>query len=200
MLSDEYGQISAFFTIPVIDGNVVRTLVDAQLLLMDTMPKDVVVDWLEDYEFHITVRHIGNTSLYNAYAAAFECERKLKGVGWLHVSLSEDLGVFPDYRSPAVIWAGLSSDTIDDLMVVHKIVNNAVMEFGGSPPNYDYNPHITLGYIKHIPSAMHKGRLKKAIQDIVMPTYTFSTDALYLSLSEKLDNHVERGMFKIRLK
>lgn len=70
----------------------------------------------------------------------------------------KDLGVFPSEDYIRVVWAGVESDTLEEL---YKQVSDHKVD---SDNNHDFQPHITLIRIRS-PSKEQKKKLKRTIRE-----------------------------------
>ncbi len=108
------------------------------------------------------------------------------------------IGVFPESRSPRVVWIGLSGE-IDRLAVLQASVEEALTEIGFEREERGFTPHLTLGRIKHIRSRDGWQDALNRIKDIRLPA--FDVTAVSLMKSElKPSGAVYTELAKIGLK
>lgn len=133
-------------------------LIEAQNVLKRTQTG---VRWTHPGTMHITLRFIGNISEEVAYRLIPEFEKAVSRTGCFEITLGE-IGVFPDWRSPRVIFAGIGagSTILSDIAFRISFIpglddfpTNKVGEDqkrGGGRGKKDLVPHITMGRVKSL--------------------------------------------------
>ncbi len=106
------------------------------------------IKWLKPENIHCTMKFFGDVEeevLMGPLAAAIEKELahqapiSLNGVG---------IGVFPNWRYPRVIWAGLAGET-DAAKSLHARIETALEEFDlKRDSRKSFRLHLTLGRVK----------------------------------------------------
>jgi 2'-5' RNA ligase len=141
------------------------------------------VRWTPVENMHVTLRFLGETS------AAQRAE--------LHAALSvisasqsrfvlrlNDLGCFPNFRRPAVVWFGIGGD-LAALNGLQAQIETAVCAAGFQPDKRAYSPHLTIGRVRrnvkrHIPREV--GAMIQRF-DKPIPDTSFSVDHITHILS-----------------
>ena len=59
----------------------------------------------------------------------------------------EEVGVFPNLKRPATIWAGIT-DGVSDLAAVHKEVDSKMAKLGFERERRQFQPHLTISRVK----------------------------------------------------
>ncbi len=106
-----------------------------------------MVKWVKPENTHITLKFLGSVE-----------ERKL-GEIWRVVELSvsvrttfpvkvEGVGCFPSTNRPRVVWLGIKAS--EDLSDIHSMIEDGLQNLGFSREQRGFDPHITIGRIKHI--------------------------------------------------
>lgn len=62
------------------------------------------------------------------------------------------LGVFPHWRNPKVLWAGVR-DRTHQVEAMHTALERRLTRFGYTPEARDYHPHLTLARFKFLKGA-----------------------------------------------
>ncbi|AEH44862.1 2'-5' RNA ligase [Thermodesulfatator indicus DSM 15286] len=106
------------------------------------------VRWVRPEGIHLTLKFFGEvpeektTQLIKAIEKVLEREKP----GLLRFKV-KDLGVFPNPRSPRVIWAGLEGDLVK-LAKLQRHLEEAFIPLGFPMEKRAFVPHLTLGRIK----------------------------------------------------
>lgn len=102
------------------------------------------VKWIKPEHMHCTVKFFGNVEeemLLGDVSRVLEDALKkhpafhLKGTG---------VGVFPNWRYPRVIWAGLVGD-VETAISLHEKVEGALRQFNLKKDEREFRLHLTLG-------------------------------------------------------
>ena len=197
---DSWGEITAYIAIPIFDRVIVDELIELQQMLKDDLPAGFPVDWQAHDDFHITLRYLGKTSPHRAFSVMTESEKQLAHHQEFDLFLDK-LGVFPDWDNPGVVWCGVSGD-MEVLYEIQSIIDDAVREIGFPPADYEYSPHITLGYFEASDAAMGRNRtaVVNAIQNLFPERKEWTVSEIFLASSQKIDGeYVERGLAAIYL-
>ena len=107
------------------------------------------IRWVKTEQIHLTLRFYGNI-------ASSEIQELLKalhpissGTGSLTLKLG-NLGCFPDFHNPRIVWLGLIGDIIPLQHIQRKVVE--LSENLGEPADAkEFKPHLTLARIKDAP-------------------------------------------------
>ena len=127
------------------------------------------VKWVRPYAIHLTLKFLGDVRcdmvplLQAALGSAFSIQDPFD----LQVG---ELGVFPGFRRPRVIWAGVR-DNGGMLPPLVERIENILEPHGFSREKRPFNPHLTLGRVR---SGDRMTDLEKAIhknETIMGPTF-----------------------------
>lgn len=133
-------KIRAFLAVTI--PQKVRQTVGA--LIHELQQKAPEVDWLSPEKLHVTLFFFGNVD---------EVELMEKMVPAVHSALSSEppldlecggMGVFPNWKYPKVIWAGLTGDT-DRLLMLHDYIKEILAPFDVKKDRRLFRPHLTIG-------------------------------------------------------
>ncbi len=105
------------------------------------------VKWIEPKLMHCTVRFFGEVEEDVLMGKLSEViERELRHQAPMSF-LGKGIGVFPNWRYPRVLWAGLSGDT-DSALSLHAKLEEAFEEFDFEKDERAFRLHLTLGRAK----------------------------------------------------
>ena len=106
------------------------------------------VRWVNPAGIHLTLKFLGDTDsgLVTPLLAAL---REMAAAGDpmpfpLHL---DGLGVFPNYREPRGIYAGISGD-LDSLVKAQRRGEQAITQLGFPQEKRPFRPHLTLGRVR----------------------------------------------------
>ena len=128
---------------------------------------------------HLTLKFLGNVdrSLLPALADALDAAGE--GAAPFALQLS-GVGVFPNPRSPRVLWAGVSGDTASVAALAHRI-DNACSTLGFSRERQPFSPHLTLARVRETASAHERQRSASILEHVVLaPGKPFPVEAFHL--------------------
>lgn len=118
------------------------------------------VKWVEKQNFHITVRFLGDTETAMIQRLVTAVEERLGSLRPFTVFL-RGIGAFPSVRKPRILWVGI--DAFEPLVLLHRLVEDALVNLGFPPDNKRFTPHITIGRFR---SARNAAVLEKKIGEI----------------------------------
>lgn len=75
------------------------------------------------------------------------------------------IGVFPNWKYPKVIWAGITGDT-DRLLLLHDHINTTLAPFDVKKDRRLFRPHLTIGRADKIRKDAHIVRLVEQLGPI----------------------------------
>ncbi len=104
------------------------------------------ISWTKPENIHLTLKFLGDTdeskiddiaNIISGIASEYPAFR-------LNVS---DLGVFPNFRRPRVLWVGLPNPPAALLEIAEKI-ESGLAEMGFAKEARPFSPHLTIGRVK----------------------------------------------------
>ncbi|MBT3180997.1 MAG: RNA 2',3'-cyclic phosphodiesterase [Deltaproteobacteria bacterium] len=110
-------------------------------------PKIRDVQWIKPELMHCTVRFFGDVEeelLLGNVSNVIEREVKHQSPVKL---IGRGIGVFPNWRYPRVLWAGLHGET-ESMISLHAKLEEAFTEFGFKQDPRELRLHLTLGRAK----------------------------------------------------
>ncbi len=122
------------------------------------------VKWVKPSHIHVTLKFLGEIPL--------EQVEKVKNV--MHRSLDKftafplhitHLGAFPKMENPHIIWVGIDPQqpTLKDIAI---FLEEHLSEEGLPKENRDFEPHITLGRMKH---SINRFALSQSLREYAIP-------------------------------
>jgi RNA 2',3'-cyclic 3'-phosphodiesterase len=106
------------------------------------------VGWVRDANLHLTLRFLGEITDVQLERALTVPDAASVGAFAL---AAEGLGAFPGLRNAKVIWAGVSSPTLEERSRLEELQSRTerwAREIGLPPENRRYRAHVTLGRVR----------------------------------------------------
>ena len=119
------------------------------------------VKWVAPASMHLTLRFLGNIPEKNIPALSLRLD-EIASVNIAFDAALHDLGVFPKWDYPRVVWVGLSEGA-DRMKVIASMVGDAMAAEGFPEEDRKFSPHITIGRVR---TWKNRDRLKKIAADI----------------------------------
>lgn len=105
------------------------------------------VKWISPEQMHGTVKFFGEVEEDLLLGRVSEIiEKELKHQSPI-VLVGQGVGVFPNWRYPKILWAGLSGDA-EAMISLHTRLEEAFDEFGFVKDKRKFRLHLTLGRAK----------------------------------------------------
>jgi 2'-5' RNA ligase len=113
-------------------------------LISEFQPKVANAAWVRPEGLHITLKFLGNVP----DEKCSRIEDALQTIKAAPFSLSiANIGVFPNPRSPRVLWAGIDSGP--ELAALAVKIEDALNPLGFERERRDFSPHVTLARFKN---------------------------------------------------
>jgi 2'-5' RNA ligase len=104
------------------------------------------VSWVKPENVHLTLKFLGGVEEARVPLVKRAVQEGLRREGPLVLTLA-GLGVFPNPRSPRVVWVGVGGDT-ERLQNLQESLEQALGEVGFPREARSFSPHITLGRMR----------------------------------------------------
>lgn len=115
------------------------------------------INWVPPANMHVTLKFLGEISQESVSAIEDRLRRDLQNVAPIALRIA-DLGAFPSWEQPRVIWLGAASPTENDisresdakqnaLTRLAQQVESALVELGFDAESRPFHGHITLGRV-----------------------------------------------------
>lgn len=105
------------------------------------------IKWTSIDNIHITLVFLGDTEDDMIENVRLMLKEKCKGSGKFDLYL-KGCGIFRSINDPRIIWTGV--ETSDSLVTLNESVQTGLRELGIRLEGRPYNPHLTIGRIKHL--------------------------------------------------
>ncbi|HUN22770.1 MAG TPA: RNA 2',3'-cyclic phosphodiesterase [Anaerolineales bacterium] len=150
-----------------------------------------VVRWVAPSQFHLTLYFLGDSSekqvsQWQKDFAEWQATGKLQDCLQWGFQF-EQIGVFPNWRKPSVLWVGLQSVVQAEMHTLYDFqreLAHLAQQYGyASTPAF--SPHITIGRVSRFASPAQQASLAQQIPKPHLPsTPTFQFSSLTLFASE----------------
>jgi 2'-5' RNA ligase len=150
--------------------------------LRRTLSPDVRIQWVRPESIHLTLKFLGDIPEERVP----DIQAVLSRVAGGHVRFAaqaEGLGVFPDARSPRVLWVGLTTHA-DALTRLAADVETALDGIGFPPEGKPFHPHLTLARIKEQSRAVGRALADSRVLEQAAPVGAVAVNAIALMKSE----------------
>lgn len=103
---------------------------------------DMPVKWVRPENVHMSLKFLGEVAESRGPEIDAALQQAVQGARRIPIELA-GFGVFPDYRRPHVIWAGVTPEPALELL--QHAVERAFAPLGFSTDARAFRPHVTLG-------------------------------------------------------
>jgi len=118
-------------------------------LIADFSAKEERVKWVNPENMHVTLKFFGDVEedlLIGDISKSIESS--IKGHGSFKLSC-QGIGVFPNWKYPRVIWAGLVGETVK-VIDLQASIESGLEKFDIKKDNREFRVHLTLGRAKTV--------------------------------------------------
>ncbi len=105
------------------------------------------IKWVDISTLHLTLFFLGDTQQRTIDEINDAFKQQIEGFPRFSLSL-KGIGTFGTRVNPKVIWIGVSPS--ESLVELNRLVVENIKPLGFIPDERGFNPHITLGRIKHV--------------------------------------------------
>lgn len=148
-----------------LDGHIRKALEQDVRRLAITVPR---VNWSRSENLHLTFRFLGDVKENDLQELFDAIESGVTGIEPFALEV-RDIGVFPSWRQPRVVWAGCGAGAQDAIDLAAKI-EDACVDLGYERERRLFRPHLTLGRVKLPADAVG---LEEAVADLGEREYGF---------------------------
>lgn len=123
-----------------------------------------LVRWTPAEKIHLTLRFLGDTSATQSVAI----QQALAALSRDHSPFDlrvTDLGVFPTWRKPAVVWLGLEG-MVTHLVALQRAVEEAAQRAGFPAEPKAFKPHLTIGRVQRQAGTSDRQKLGTALEEL----------------------------------
>lgn len=120
------------------------------------------VRWVDPNNIHLTLKFLGNVDEKEILGIINIMREICKRYQPFNLRIG-GVGVFPDTKSPRVIWAGVEYNTI--LEGLWMDIENEMMKIGFKREDRKFTPHLTLGRFRSISGRENLSEIIKLHKD-----------------------------------
>ena len=121
------------------------------------------IKWVEKNNLHLTMEFLGYISLEQTILI----KSKLKEIASQYrpfiIRLSSNIGIFPTYQMPRIIWVGIK-EGVNQLNELYNSIENNLSNKGFPRENKEFSGHITIGRVKFIRDTTNFIKILKSIE------------------------------------
>jgi RNA 2',3'-cyclic 3'-phosphodiesterase len=163
---------------------------------------DRMFRWTDVKNLHLTLRFLGDTEAAHLPTLAQTLEEAFGGQPVIKLGIGE-LGSFPRWRQPRVIWLGLTGE-LDRLNALQDQVEAMVQAVGYAPETKAFSPHIKVGRASRNASSTdleQAGQQLKSLAasaELMQPSFTVD-EIVHLQSDLRPGGPVYTSLSRIRL-
>ena len=121
------------------------------------------IKWVEKDNLHLTMKFLGYISLEQTELIKSELKEIASRYSPFIIRLSSNIGVFPTYKMPRIIWVGIK-EGISELKELYNSIENKLSNKGFPREDKDFSGHITIGRVKFIKDKANFIQILKRIE------------------------------------
>ena len=107
------------------------------------------IKWVGKNNLHLTMKFLGDISLEQTELIKSELKEIANHYSPFIIRLSSNIGVFPTYKTPRIIWIGIK-EGISELKELYNSIENKLSNKGFPREDKEFSGHITIGRVKFI--------------------------------------------------
>jgi len=107
------------------------------------------IKWVEKNNLHLTMKFLGDISVEQMELIKSALKEITSRYSPFIIKLSSNIGIFPTYRMPRIIWTGIKEGA-NQLHELYNSIETMLYEEGFPRENKEYSSHITIGRVKYI--------------------------------------------------
>ena len=109
------------------------------------IPKYNFIKWVAYQGIHVTLKFLGNVEILKINEIIESIKIGCMGQKPFKIEIS-NLGVFPNYKKPSIIWIGII-DEFGELFKLQQKIEHELSLLGFTEEKRSFSPHITLARI-----------------------------------------------------
>ena len=124
---------------------------------------DTKIKWVGKSNLHLTMKFLGDISLEQTELVKSALKEIANLFSPFNIKLSSNIGIFPTYQMPRIIWVGIK-EGIDGLAELYNRIENNLSKKGFPREAKDFSGHITIGRVKFIRDKTNLIQMLKGIE------------------------------------
>lgn len=137
------------------------------------------IKWINPDNIHITLAFLGDTEEEKINIISSMLKEKCEGSGKFELIIKGS-GVFKSMNDPRIIWAGIESS--EKLTQLNDFIKSGLKDAGIKIEDRPFNPHLTLGRIKHLNPGSDLKELIEKYRDAEIQKVPVNEVTLYESI------------------
>jgi len=138
------------------------------------------IKWVEKNNLHLTMKFLGYISLEQTELIKSELKKIANRCIPFIIRLSSNIGVFPTYKMPRIIWVGIK-EGISELKELYNSIENKLSNKGFPREDKDFSGHMTIGRVKFI---RDKTNFIQILKRVEINNFTQEVDSIDLMESK----------------
>ncbi len=118
----------------------------ASKLIKELQGTPAKVHWVHNRNLHMTLKFLGDVESVELPPLFTTLQTAIDDLTSFDLHFS-GAGAFPDPSNPRTIWLGVDEGA-DQMVELHRRVENALTELGFRAENRRFRPHVTLGRVR----------------------------------------------------
>ena len=107
------------------------------------------IKWVGKNNLHLTMKFLGYITLEQTKLVRSILKEIASRYSPFIIKLSSNIGTFPTYQMPRIIWVGIK-EGINELKELYNSIENKLSNKGFPREDKDFHGHITIGRVKYI--------------------------------------------------
>lgn len=107
------------------------------------------IKWVEKTNLHLTMKFLGDISSEQTERLKIILKEITSRYSPFIIKLSSNIGIFPTYRMPRIIWIGIKEGA-NKLHELYSSIETILYKEGFPEENKEFSSHITIGRVKYI--------------------------------------------------
>lgn len=138
------------------------------------------IKWVEENNLHITLKFLGYILPQQLELIDLGLKKITNQYLPFSIKLSSDIGIFPSYKMPRIIWVGIRESS-RELTELYNSIEETLYKNGFPKENKRFSGHITIGRIKYIKD---KDSLINSLKQIRIERFSQKVESVELMESE----------------
>lgn len=138
------------------------------------------IKWVKKNNLHLTMKFLGYITLDQAEFIKSTLKEITNLYNPFNIKLSSNIGTFPTYQMPRIIWVGIK-EGISELAELYNCIENNLSKKGFPGEAKDFSGHITIGRVKYI---RDKTSLIQTLKSVEVNNITQKINSIDLMESE----------------